>query len=118
MAHELGHAVLHRRQREGDIEAAANEFANELLLPRRVLIREWPRNPTLLSLLPLKENWGLSLQALMEHGFRAGLIDESRRMSLYSSLVIVNGRTVYVGASESRVTICVILNYHGCSAKW
>lgn len=86
MAHELGHAVLHRRQREGDIEAAANEFANELLLPRRVLIREWPRNPTLLSLLPLKENWGLSLQALMEHGFRAGLIDESRRMSLYKQL--------------------------------
>lgn len=86
MAHELGHAVLHRRQREGDIEAAANEFANELLLPRSALIREWPRTPTLMSLLPLKENWGLSLQALMEHGFRAGLIDESRRMSLYKQL--------------------------------
>lgn len=86
MAHELGHAVLHRRQREGDIEAAANEFANQLLLPRSVLIRDWPRTPTLMTLLPLKENWGLSLQALMEHGFRAGLIDESRRMSLYKQL--------------------------------
>ena len=86
MAHELGHAVLHRRQREGDIEAAANEFANQLLLPRSVLTRDWPRSPTLMTLLPLKENWGLSLQALMEHGFRAGLIDESRRMSLYKQL--------------------------------
>lgn len=86
MAHELGHAVLHRRQRDGDIEAAANEFANELLLPKNILVREWPRNPTLLALLPLKEKWGLSLQALMEHGFRAGLIDESRRMSLYKQL--------------------------------
>jgi len=86
MAHELGHAVLHRRQREGDIEAAANEFANQLLLPRSMLIRDWPRTPTLMTLLPLKENWGLSLQALMEHGFRAGLIDESRRMSLYKQL--------------------------------
>jgi Zn-dependent peptidase ImmA (M78 family) len=86
MAHELGHAVLHRRQREGDIEAAANEFANELLLPRSVLMRDWPRTPTLMTLLPLKESWGLSLQALMEHGFRAGVIDESRRMSLYKQL--------------------------------
>ena len=57
MAHELGHAVLHRRQRDGDIEAQANEFANELLLPRAALFREWPRNPTLMSLLPLKEKW-------------------------------------------------------------
>jgi Zn-dependent peptidase ImmA (M78 family) len=86
MAHELGHAVLHRRQRDGDIEAAANEFANELLLPKRVLVREWPRTPTLMTLLPLKEKWGLSLQALIEHGFHAGLIDESRRMSLYKQL--------------------------------
>lgn len=86
MAHEIGHAVIHRRQRDGDIEAAANEFANELLLPRNVLIREWPRNPTLMSLLPLKEKWGLSLQALMEHGFRAGLLSESKRMSLYKQL--------------------------------
>lgn len=86
MAHELGHAVLHRRQREGDIEAAANEFANELLLPGSALNSEWPRNPTLMNLLPLKQNWGLSLQALMEHGFRARLIDESRRISLYKQL--------------------------------
>lgn len=86
MAHEIGHAVIHRRQRDGDIEAAANEFANELLLPRNVLVREWPRNPTLMSLLPLKEKWGLSLQALMEHGFRAGLLSESKRMSLYKQL--------------------------------
>jgi Zn-dependent peptidase ImmA (M78 family) len=86
MAHELGHAVLHRRLREGDIEAAANNFANELLLPRDALTREWPRNPTIMSLLPLKEKWGLSIQALMEHGFRAGLLDEARRISLYKQL--------------------------------
>jgi Zn-dependent peptidase ImmA (M78 family) len=86
MTHELGHAVLHRRQREGDIESAANAFANELLLPRDALIAEWPRTPTIMSLLPLKEKWGLSIQALMEHGFRAGLLDEARRMSLYKQL--------------------------------
>ena len=86
LAHELGHAVLHRRQRDGDIEVAANAFANELLLPRSVLIEEWPKNPTLTTLLPLKERWGLSLQALTEHGFRAGLLGEAKRMSLYKQL--------------------------------
>jgi len=86
MAHELGHAVIHRRQREGDIEAAANEFANELLIPKAALRREWPSAPTIMSLLPLKEKWGISLQALMEHGFRAGLLEDARRMSLYKQL--------------------------------
>lgn len=86
MAHELGHAVLHRRQRDGDIEAEANDFANELLLPRTGLLREWPSTPTLMNLLPLKEKWGISLQALIEHGFHAGLLDESRRVSLYKQL--------------------------------
>jgi Zn-dependent peptidase ImmA (M78 family) len=86
MAHELGHAVLHRRQRDGDIEAEANVFANELLLPGAALIREWPRTPTLMSLLPLKEKWGISLQALTEHGFRSGLLDDARRISLYKQL--------------------------------
>jgi Zn-dependent peptidase ImmA (M78 family) len=86
MAHELGHAVMHRRLREGDIEAEANQFANEFLLPGDVLISEWPQNPTIMSLLPLKEKWGLSIQALMEHGFRAGLLDPDKRMSLYKQL--------------------------------
>jgi Zn-dependent peptidase ImmA (M78 family) len=86
MAHEIAHATLHKRQRDSDIEAQANEFASELLVPGNVLAREWPRNPTIMSLLPLKEKWGLSIQALMEHGFRIGLLDESKRMSLYKQL--------------------------------
>lgn len=86
IAHELGHAVLHRRQRDGDIEVQANSFANELLLPQSVLREDWPRVPTLMSLLPLKERWGISIQALIEHGFRADLLDDARRMSLYKQL--------------------------------
>jgi Zn-dependent peptidase ImmA (M78 family) len=80
VAHEIGHATLHRRQRDGDIESQANEFACELLVPGVSLAREWPKNPTIMSLLPLKERWGLSIQALTEHGFRLGLLDESKRM--------------------------------------
>jgi Zn-dependent peptidase ImmA (M78 family)/transcriptional regulator with XRE-family HTH domain len=86
MAHEIGHAVLHKRHRDGDIEEQANQFACELLLPGDSLAADWPTNPTIMSLLPLKERWGLSIQALMEHGFRAGLLGESKRMSLYKQL--------------------------------
>jgi Zn-dependent peptidase ImmA (M78 family) len=86
MAHEIGHAILHKRQRDGDIEAQANEFANEFLMPSKMLMQEWPENPTLMSLLPLKEKWGLSIQALMEYGFRTGLLNERKRISLYKQL--------------------------------
>jgi Zn-dependent peptidase ImmA (M78 family) len=86
MAHEIAHATVHKRHRDGDIEAEANAFASELLLPSEVLEREWPRNPTIMSLLPLKEKWGISIQALIEHGFRVGLLDPSKRMSLYKQL--------------------------------
>jgi Zn-dependent peptidase ImmA (M78 family) len=86
LAHERGHAVLHRRNRDGDIEAQANQFASEFLLPSAALAEDWPASPTIMSLLPLKEKWGLSIQALAEHGFRASLLDDSRRMSLYKQL--------------------------------
>lgn len=86
LAHEIGHSVLHRRNRDGDIEAQANEFACELLLPSAVLAEEWPASPTIMGLLPLKEKWGLSIQALVEHGFRRGLMSEARRMSVYKQL--------------------------------
>lgn len=86
IAHEIAHAVLHKRYRGDDIEAQANQFACEFLVPGYSLAEDWPANPTIMSLLPLKEKWGLSIQALMEHGFRAGLLDESKRMSLYKQL--------------------------------
>jgi Zn-dependent peptidase ImmA (M78 family) len=85
-AHELGHAVLHRKHRDGDIEDEANRFANELLAPSHILKDEWPASATIMSLLPLKEKWGLSLQALIQHGFKLNLIDESRRTSLFKQL--------------------------------
>jgi len=75
IAHEVGHIVMPHICREGDLESEAYHFAAELLLRRAALFDEWPGPATLISLMPLKRRWGISLAGLIEHGYRNGLID-------------------------------------------
>ena len=86
IAHELGHIVLHHVRRSGDLEAEAYSFAAEFIFPRAVLRDEWPRPATLMSLMPLKRIWGMSLAALIEHGYRNDLIDGTQRINLYKQM--------------------------------
>ncbi|MFC9468982.1 helix-turn-helix domain-containing protein [Streptomyces coelicoflavus] len=86
VAHELGHLAMHQTRREGDLEVEAYSFAAELLVPLDVLKREWPKNVTLMSLLPLKKIYGMSLASLIEHGYRNGLLLGGQRTSLYKQL--------------------------------
>lgn len=86
LAHEVGHLVLHRYVKPLDAEEAAFAFAGEFLMPSEVITREWPTHATLESLVPLKMKWGVSISALIEHGFRLGLIAPDRRRSLYKQL--------------------------------
>jgi len=86
VAHELGHLVLHHSRRDGDLESEAFEFAAEFLLPTPMLLKEWPAQTTVLSLMGLKRRWGMSLAALVEHGYRHALIDTESRTSLYKQL--------------------------------
>lgn len=93
VAHELGHLVMHYNRREGDLEAEAFAFAAEFLFPTPMLIKEWPDQPTILGLLALKQRWGMSLAALVEHGYRNKLLDAETRMSLYKQLSNRRDRT-------------------------
>ncbi|MEU1922597.1 ImmA/IrrE family metallo-endopeptidase [Streptomyces albogriseolus] len=86
VAHELGHLSMHQTRREGDLEAEAYAFAAEFLLPVETLKREWPRSVTLTSLVPVKKTWGMSLAALIEHGYRNGLLSGGQRTSLYKQM--------------------------------
>ncbi|WP_078919243.1 helix-turn-helix domain-containing protein [Streptomyces sp. NRRL S-481] len=86
VAHELGHLAMHQARWEGDLEAEAYSFAAEFLLPIDALKREWPRNVTLASLVPMKKTWGMSLAALIEHGYRNGLLSATQRTSLYKQM--------------------------------
>jgi Zn-dependent peptidase ImmA (M78 family)/transcriptional regulator with XRE-family HTH domain len=86
IAHEVGHLVMHYLRRDGDLEAEAYAFAAELLLPRNLLYEHWPRPVTLMSLMPLKRTWGVSLAGLIEHGYRNGLLLDGQRINLYKQL--------------------------------
>lgn len=89
IAHELGHLVLHSHL-PGDLGSAherdATRFAVEFLAPRHALVTHLPRALSLLNLLPLKNVWGLSLSALIDHLTHSGLIDSRRADMLHRHL--------------------------------
>lgn len=89
IAHELGHALLHRSEMVVDREAAeivANEFANELLAPIDVVTLDLPKVVTLFALIEVKNKWGLSIGALIKHLHSAKVISDDRRDSLQAQL--------------------------------
>lgn len=65
-AHELGHLVLHRHgEPQGqEIEREANAFASAFLMPRRSVLANAPRFPSLPSLIACKKHWIVSVAAL------------------------------------------------------
>lgn len=95
VAHEAGHLALHRQSSGPDSELEATEFAAELLFPQVALRAEWPRHVTIMALLELKERWGMSIAALIQHGHRNGLLSDERRVSLFKQLS--NGRDPRTG---------------------
>jgi Zn-dependent peptidase ImmA (M78 family) len=97
LAHELGHAILHRMlpsydEAEGELQAF--EFATTLLLPPE------PFNAALLSELltlttarQLKRVYGVSVQAIVRAAFVRGLISRDRYTSLFKQLSARQWRT-------------------------
>jgi Zn-dependent peptidase ImmA (M78 family)/DNA-binding XRE family transcriptional regulator len=88
LAHELGHLVLHSRRRfVDDPEGEANRFAGAFLVPRgRAMEAMGDTVITLRSLQYMKAHWGVSIQALIMRGAQLGLIDGTRKTSLFKQL--------------------------------
>ncbi|MEV6738631.1 XRE family transcriptional regulator [Streptomyces sp. NPDC051104] len=89
VAHELGHLVLHPARRTistKQAEAEAHRFAGAFLIPEEQAREALSGNFTLRNLAVLKSNWGISMQALIERAFGLGLIDSTRRSSLYRQM--------------------------------
>lgn len=100
IAHELGHLVLHSSAiGSDDIEAEANAFAAEFLMPADV-IRPSLRNLKLGKLLDLKREYGVSMQALVERAFQLDLIGRAQRTNLYKSFSARGWRTREPGSDE------------------
>lgn len=82
VAHELGHLVMHTDAEPGNktIEAQAHAFAAELLMPKAHIFHELPTRMDQvgwMKLKELKENWGVSMQALLHRAKSLGRLSEA-----------------------------------------
>lgn len=66
-AHELGHLVMHGEQVWGvtEVEKQAHEFAAAFLMPRQDIVDELPDRADWVRLFELKQQWQVSLAALL-----------------------------------------------------
>jgi Zn-dependent peptidase ImmA (M78 family) len=88
-AHELGHAILHTSVTANElgknlkeIETQAFRFASAFLMPSTTYAYE-VRNPSLASLLALKERWRVSVKAQIWRLAQLDLIPDDYKISLY-----------------------------------
>lgn len=82
LAHEFGHVVLHPFPDDA-MEAEANEFAAELLMPRDGITPDFKRGRTIPALGKLKMKWRVSIAALIYRLKTLELIDERAARSLW-----------------------------------
>lgn len=92
LAHELGHLCLHSVEVTEEIEAEANSFAAEFLMPVEV-IRSQLRNLSLGRLYDLKREWGVSMQAIIERAYGLKVMTATQRTSLYKRFSSMGWRT-------------------------
>jgi Zn-dependent peptidase ImmA (M78 family)/DNA-binding XRE family transcriptional regulator len=97
LAHELGHAVLHRMlptAEETDQELQAFQFASALLLPADVFDRAIPYDAlTLTKARSLKQTYWVSIQAIIRAAYDRGRIGRDRYTSLFKQLSARGWRT-------------------------
>lgn len=75
-AHELGHLVMHNRQEHGsrDAEQQAHWFAAAFLMPEEDIRPFLPSTPQWTRLLDLKQEWDVSVQALLKRAETLGVM--------------------------------------------
>lgn len=77
-AHELGHLVCHPDADPGGTqEQQANAFAAEFLMPRGAMLDVLPRRFDLGAYGKLKQDWGVSIAALLYRARSLGVLSES-----------------------------------------
>ncbi|WP_433034179.1 helix-turn-helix domain-containing protein [Actinomycetospora sp. CA-053990] len=79
VAHELGHLVMHCDAEPGSkiAESQANRFAAEFLMPERAIRPLLPSRVNWPTMLSLKEEWKVSLQALLYRARTLEVLPES-----------------------------------------
>ena len=115
LAHEVGHLVLHTfRPRADDPEGEANRFAGALLVPRVRAESCISERKSLVEYARMKATWGVSIQALIQRGAALGLINDTRKRSLFVQLSAKGWRKnepVVVG-HEAPLLLWTLLSRH------
>lgn len=94
IAHELGHLVMHADAEPGGriVETQAHRFAGELLMPAEEIAPLLPRainGNSWASLAKLKEQWGVSMQALLFRARELGVLGD---VSYRNAMTTVSAR--------------------------
>lgn len=86
LAHELGHIVMHQMPSD-TCEDEAWAFASEFLMPADEIVRVLPTRLTnIRQLVPIKQEWKVSMKSLVKRGSDLGVIDKRTASYLYSQL--------------------------------
>jgi Zn-dependent peptidase ImmA (M78 family)/transcriptional regulator with XRE-family HTH domain len=89
-AHELGHLVCHPEADAGGLqESQAHAFAAELLMPRTYFLQILPRRFDLGAYVHLKQEWGVSIAALL---YRAKSLKVISDAAYRRAVMIMNKR--------------------------
>lgn len=83
LCHELAHIVMHRQYLEPDMEAQANKFAGEFLVPARDVVFD---DFSLGSIAAMKPYWRVSMGALIKRASALGLIGDRYERTLWSKM--------------------------------
>lgn len=79
LAHELGHALLHRECFPGkEAEAEANRFAAELLMPEKDILGDLAKTYGFDDLRRLKAKWKVSMAGILRRTHALGVFSDSR----------------------------------------
>lgn len=95
VAHESCHYVCHfgkKISKERDIEAEANIFASELLLPTNEILPHLT-NINLQTLADLKRYWKVSMQAILYKAKELGAISQNQYYYIYKQIGALHYRT-------------------------
>lgn len=91
LAHELGHAIMHRAP-TGDIESEADRFAAEFLMPAKE-IKPHLAGLSIQRAAAIKPHWKVSMAALVRRSRDVGAITERHYRTLFQRLSALGYRT-------------------------
>jgi Zn-dependent peptidase ImmA (M78 family)/transcriptional regulator with XRE-family HTH domain len=92
LAHEIGHAIMHRNPM-GNPEEEANRFANEFLMPEDEIAHQL-KDITIERAAALKPLWKVSMAAIIRRASTIGGITERKYRSLFTSLSAQGYKTI------------------------